>query len=95
MLDERQINISSRTFVFSTVSLVHNELTLRIGRKDAEYVSICEQGISEKLSKFCYMLESGEMVCTQEECVKAVEEVIAGLEASITPDQSVCGRTGE
>lgn len=95
MLDERQINISSRTFVFSTVSLVHNELTLRIGRKGSEYVSICEQGISEKLSKFCYMLESGEMVCTQEECVKAVEEVIAGLEASITSDQSVCGRTGK
>lgn len=95
MLDERQINISSRTFVFSTVSLVHNELTLRIGRKGSEYVSICEQGISEKLSKFCYMLESGEMVCTQEECVKAVEKVIAGLEASITSDQSVCGRTGE
>ena len=50
-----------------------------IGREGAEYVSICEQGISEKLSKFCYMLESGEMVCTQEECVKAVKEVIAEL----------------
>lgn len=80
MLDERQINVSFRTFVFSTVSLMHNEFTLMIGREGAEYVSICEQGISEKLSKFCYMLESGEMVCTQEECVKAVKEVIAELE---------------
>ena len=80
MLDERQINVSFRTFVFSTVSLMHNEFTLMIGREGAEYVSICEQGISEKLSKFCYMLESGEMVCTQEECVKAVKKVIAELE---------------
>lgn len=80
MLDERQINVSFRTFVFSTVSLMHNEFTLMIGREGAEYVSICEQGISEKLSKFCYMLESGEMVCTQEECVRAVNEVISELE---------------
>lgn len=80
MLDERQINLSYRTFVFTTVSLVHNEFTLMIGRKGAEYVSICEQGISEKLTKFCQMLESGEMICTKEECVKAINEVLAKLE---------------
>ena len=81
MLDERQINLSYRTFVFSTVSLVHNEFVLMIGRKGAEYVSICEQGISEKLTKFCQMLESGEMICSKEECVKAIKEVLAKLEA--------------
>lgn len=81
MLDERQINVSYRTSVFSTVSLMHNELTIMIGREGAEYVSICEQGISEKLTKFCQMLESGEMVCTREECVRAVKGVITELEA--------------
>ena len=80
MLDDRQINASYRTFLFSTVSLVHNEFTLLLGREGAEYISICEQGISEKLGAFCRMLESGEMVCPLEESVKAIEAVIADLE---------------
>lgn len=81
MFDDRLINVSDRTYVFSTVSLVHNEFTLMLGCEGAEYVSICELGISDKLNKFCHMLESGEMVCTREECERAIEEVIAELEA--------------
>lgn len=81
MFDDRQINVSDRTYVFTTVSLVHNEFTLMLGREGAEYVSICELGISDKLSKFCHMLENGEMVCTQEECERAIEEAVAELEA--------------
>lgn len=80
MLDDQQINVSYRTFVFSTVSLVHNEFTLMLGREGAEYISICEQGISDKLNEFCRMLESGEMICPLEEGVRAVDAVIAELE---------------
>ncbi len=80
MFDDRQIDVSDRTYVFTTASLVHNEFTLMLGCDGAEYVSICELGISDKLSKFCHMLEDGEMVCTREECESAIEEVIAELQ---------------
>ncbi len=81
MFDDRQINVSDRTYVCTTASLVHNEFTLMLGREGAEYVSICELGISDKLGKFCHILENSEMVCTQEECERAIEEVVAELKA--------------
>lgn len=95
MFDDRQINVSDRTYVFTTVYLVHNEFTLMLGREGAEYVSICELGISDKLSKFCHMLENGEMVCTREECESADEkEAAKQTEAATKKVQAEAEATG-
>lgn len=83
MIDERQFNFPEGTFVYSTVSLVHNELTLYLGREGANYCSIFEQGVSEELNRFCHMMEDGEMICTLEEGEKQVLEVIEKLRAQI------------
>lgn len=83
MIDERQFNFPEGTFVYSTVSLVHNELTLYLGREGANYCSIFEQGVSEELNRFCHMMEDGEMICTLEEGEKQVLEVIEKLAKTI------------
>ena len=83
MIDERQFNFPEGTFVYSTVSLVHNELTLYLGREGANYCSIFEQGVSEELNRFCHMMEDGEMICTLEEGEKQVLEVIEKLQKQL------------
>lgn len=83
LIDESQFDFPKGTFVYSTVSLVHNELTLYLGREDANYCSIFEQGVSEELNRFCHMMEDGEMICSLEEGEKQVLEVIEKLRSQI------------
>lgn len=79
MLDDRQLNLPIGTFVYSTVSMVDNELILYLGREDVTYCSVIEQGIADKLNRFCHMLEEGEMICPQEECERIIGEMIEKL----------------
>jgi len=83
MLDEQQFNFPIGTFVYSTVSMVDNELTLYLGREGAAYCTIFEQGISEKLNQFCHMLEEGEMICSQEECEKIILQMMERLRSEL------------
>lgn len=83
MLDDSQLSLPRGIFVYSTVSMVDNEITFCIGTGGAAYCSIYEQGVAEKLNRFCHMLEEGEMVCSKEECIQFIGGQISRLQAKL------------
>ena len=83
MLDENQLNLSRGIFAYSTVSMVDNEITFCIGTDGTSYCSIYEQGVAEKLNRFCRMLEEGEMTCSREECIRVIKDQIRQLKEDL------------
>ncbi|MEQ2561786.1 helix-turn-helix transcriptional regulator [Ventrimonas sp. CLA-AP-H27] len=83
MLDEGQVSLPRGIFVYSTVSMVDNEITFCIGADGVAYCSIYEQGVAEKLNHFCRMIEEGEMVCSKETCLKIIKQQIEYLQEEL------------
>ena len=83
MLDDSQLSLPRGIFVYSTVSMVDNEITFCIGTDGVAYCSIYEQGVAEKLNHFCRMSEEGEMVCSKEECIQFIRGQIKRLQSQL------------
>lgn len=79
MIDDRQLNVPIGTFVYSTVSMVDNELIFYLGHEDAAYCSVIEQGIADKLNRYCHMMEEGEMIYSQEESERIICQMLEKL----------------